>query len=316
LTSCLIVCQQSIYVNLFKMKILITCSKKPDVDGVACSIALSQYYNLKNTDNEYEYGFQSYGHIEGKYVLEELRIDYKLINSSKKYDKFILTDLSEIAGMPEIVTPEDVVEVIDHRLFPEYDNFPQAKFRVEPVGAAATQIAELYYFDNLKPSVETSQLLACAIVSNTNNFLANTTTFRDRRIFNWLINKCNATQDFTEKMLAFKTQYTLENLDEVLISDLKTLPAYQFFQLEVLDSRDIRTVLESGNLLTRLANNKSYVLAIQDMKAGKTYFQTNDLYLDENLATQITTTKISNFHEFDKIYMRKTIIPIIGKIQT
>ena len=41
--------------------------------------------------------------------------------------------------MPVVIRPQDVVEVIDHRLSNNAaELFPKAKIQIEPVGAAAT----------------------------------------------------------------------------------------------------------------------------------------------------------------------------------
>ena len=129
-----------------------------------------------------------------------------------------------------------VQEVIDHRMFADYAIFPNAKFRIEPVGAAATQISELFYFNkNISITPAVAQLLLCAIYSNTINFQANVTTFRDHRMKNRLETLVE-NKELYKDMFHHKTSYMLDHLEEVMYSEDKTVDdTLKLFQLELYD---------------------------------------------------------------------------------
>ena len=126
--------------------------------------------------------------------------------------------------------------MIDHRMFADYALFPNAKFRIEPVGAAATQIAEFFYFNkNVSISPAVAQLLLCAIYSNTINFQANVTTFRDHRMKHRLETLVEDKELYRE-MFHYKTKYILDHLEEVMYSEDKTVDDnLKLFQLELYD---------------------------------------------------------------------------------
>ena len=126
---------------------LITAAGYPDLDGVACAIAYAEYLGQKQPDTRYIAKFFNKPQIEPAFIASELDLLVEVVNEGEisKYDNFILVDMSEPKGLPELLELDKVLEVIDHRMFPDYRAFPNAKFRVEPVGAAATQVAEFFF---------------------------------------------------------------------------------------------------------------------------------------------------------------------------
>jgi nanoRNase/pAp phosphatase (c-di-AMP/oligoRNAs hydrolase) len=170
-----------------------------------------------------------------------------------------------------------LVEIIDHRLFPLYEVFPNSRFQIEQVGAAATQISELFYFNSNLPLPPTlASLLLCAIYSNTNNFLSDTTNFRDLRMRDWLVNDCLADTTLPQKMFRYKTYWTEENLELALQTDSKTKGNQVIFQLELTNSEVIRKIISHQNTLPRLSNGMDFLLLIQDIKMNRTFISTSN----------------------------------------
>ncbi|GAB4146245.1 MAG: manganese-dependent inorganic pyrophosphatase [Patescibacteria group bacterium] len=300
-------------------QILVSGAIHPDIDAFACAIAYVNYLNQlearhNHNNNKYEAKFNDLGHIETNFVAQKLGFKVELIDPQVKYDGFILVDASGRDGLPSIFEAEKVLEVIDHRLFPDYDYFPNAQFRIEPVGAAATQIAEFYYFNHaVKLSPEIATLLLCAIYSNTNNFLADTTTFRDFRMKNWLAQ--NASQpELPDQMFKYKTDYILNNLEEVLVSDSKVVKlsnatSFDFLQLEMANGNLVADNLELPIILEKVSSVPDYFLAIQNISTAKTIILTNKIDLLYKLKqTGLQINESANYFELDAIYMRKTLI--------
>lgn len=263
-------------------RILITAAIEPDLDGVSCAIAYALFLQTHDLANEYVAAFQGEPHSEARFVLENTGLAAKQIAPDDHFDHFILVDASEPYGLPETVRNEDVSEVIDHRMFADWAAFPDARFRVEPVGAAATQIAEFYYFDrsvSLSPAVAT--LLLCGIVSNTVNFKADTTTFRDERMQRWLQEAGGGNYaGLPQRMYDYKSRYALDHLAEVLKSDAKdsvtqfALPASLVaFQIETSQaSALLARESEMITIMQRLFPERQYqLLMLQDAAEGTTY---------------------------------------------
>lgn len=226
--------------------------------------------------------------------------------------------MSERGGMPDAVDLDKVIEIIDHRSFPDYPAFPNAAFRVEPVWAAATQIAELFYFNKhipLDPKI--AQVLLCAIYSNTINFKADVTTFRDERMRDWLQTFVEDTELFAQ-MFDFKTRYVCDNLKQILVSDLKEMPEKNvtIFQIEVNDGAMILARQEEiVTIMKEIAPDIIHaILIIQDIQAGKTMILSREQQTAE-LIKKVWLPWIAHglLRQIDKIMMRKSIIPYIKK---
>lgn len=297
-------------------KILITGSTTPDIDAVACAIGYKYYLSQKYPHIEYIAGAQDGMHPEARFVCEKLGLICHDIQSTDPYDSYIIVDASSKDGLPDCINFNNVQEVVDHRMFPDYAAFPHAQFRIEPVGAAATQITEFFFFDkevSLSPKI--AQILLCAIYSNTINFKADVTTFRDHRMKQWLENLVEDDHLY-EQMFAYKTAYILGNLEEVLLAEDKTIDtALKLFQLELYG---ISPLLQSDtlkNLTQKIAGNIPHTITIlQDIKSGKTSL------LPINNETKILIeqswlpgSRNDNIWQIPNIMMRKTIIPFLRK---
>ena len=300
------------------MKVLITASKNPDLDGVSCAIAYADYLNKRIDGSEYIAAFEGEPQIEAQYVLEQLRVEAKKIGDADEFDTFIIVDGSGMEGMPCVVVADKVIEAIDHRLFVDYAQFPKASWRVEPLGAAATQIAEYYYSDSsLELSGANAALLLAGIYSNTVNFKADTTSFRDERMRDWLEARLNSEQkEVTAKMFEYKTNYAFDNLEYVLRSDLKEVPGIfsekaAFYQLEVSGAeRFIENRQKMIKVCESIFPNKDLqAIIIQDCLSGNTTILTESSRVLEKLnKSSLPGEEQGDLFNLPKIFMRKSII--------
>ncbi|MEI6533542.1 MAG: DHH family phosphoesterase [Candidatus Roizmanbacteria bacterium] len=296
------------------MKTLITASEYSDVDGVACAFAYASYLQQK-TSEIYEVKFGRGIHIEPEFVLSQLKIEYDLLSDKDIYESFILVDVCEPRGLPTIIQKDKVVEVIDHRSFPVYDAFPNAQFRIEAVGACATQIAEFFYFDKkILLSQELASLLLCAIYSNTVNFQSDTTTFRDLRMKKWL--EETAGEKYTklpEEMYKFKTEFAKENLKKIMLFDGHIFNGFIHKGIECvvyqIETADAKSILERKNEMQSYFKElfpliREHLVLIQDAKEGKTILYSNQ----EDILAVAETVIPNGIFECDTYTIPKTMM--------
>jgi manganese-dependent inorganic pyrophosphatase len=301
-------------------RVLITACDYPDLDGVGCAYPYKQYLDAIDPSKEYVVKFGKGLISEPEFVLGQLGIKPEFIDEDEHFDEFIIVDASETKGIPSIVRFEDVIDVIDHRMYPDYPAYPNAKFRIEPVGAAATQIAEYFFFNrDILLSSENASLLLCAIYSNTVNLKSDTTTFRDHRMVDWLFTKVNsADKDLHERMYAYKTEYFLNNLEKALYADMHD-DCSQFgkdivgvmYQAEVGSGEALlERSSEVFEAFKKLNPERQYqMLIVQDAGAGHTSIISNhkpviDALAKTNLKGEVVN---STTYRISQITMRKSI---------
>ncbi len=303
-------------------KILITAKINPDLDGLACAYAYAQFLNKTDTANEYIAGVYGEPQIEARFVLEKLGIiDGLIFNPVDDFAKFIIVDASDVLGMPEIIRPLDVVEVIDHRAVHRASElFPQAKIEIEPVGAAATLILEKLRSANFSLSANQVALLLGAIFSNTLNLQADITSLRDRQAIEFLQSNYldYIPENFIAEMFAYKTNYLLTHLAEVLISDFKVFPgALGIAQLEGVDLELIinNQIQEIKRVLEELKNkhNLEYIfLTCADISKGYNFLVATDeatkLLLSKSMNLLFNSAGIA---KTNKLFLRKQILPLL-----
>ncbi len=117
---------------------LVTAKKSPDLDAIASGICYAYFLNHREQTDTYIAAFAGSIQYEPILALDYLdSIDQLLyipnIQEQYQFEKFILLDYSERFGTSDIVIPEHVIEVVDHKLFPKYQDFPNADYRIEYV---------------------------------------------------------------------------------------------------------------------------------------------------------------------------------------
>lgn len=301
-------------------EIIITAYENPDLDGTASAYAYAEFLN-KIFDKKAIPAFFGKPHKEAMFVLK--KIGFENFNKAEdlfsKEKKFILVDSSDLNGISEKISPDQVIEVIDHRKIHQAEVFNNAKIQIELVGAAATLVAEKFYQNNLDISESSAVLLYTAIISNTINFKAKITTDRDIKMTNWLKTKINIDDDFIHEMFVFKSQ-----LDESLLQTMKNyLAFFNFFnkkiaiaQLEFVDLENFinNNLLEIKDCLEQIKkeNNSDYCfLTAIDIEKGYNFF----VALDEqtkNMLENIFDIKFTNDnYRREGIIMRKEIVPLL-----
>jgi manganese-dependent inorganic pyrophosphatase len=301
------------------MKILITSYKNPDLDGVACTYAYTEF--LYATCKDVLGAISGSPHMEAQFVLDKFNIP-SLENAEKiinNIERIILVDTSDIKSLSDQIQSHKVIEIIDHRKVNEANKFPNAKIQIDLVGAASTLIAEKFYNSQVRISPESAALLFSAIISNTINFKANTTTPRDKKMANWLKTKFSLPKNYVKEMFIYKSKFK-KNLretitDEFVIFNFKGL-SLGIAQLEIINVDEFTkfNIIEIKKILKDLKKEKSldfiFLTCIDLEKAFNTI-----IIIDEetsNLLSQILKVNFENgIARRNGIIMRKEITPLI-----
>lgn len=299
--------------------IAITWKINPDLDAVACAIAYEYYFKQQWVIDKTAI-FQWNPHSEAKFVCRELwiNVDKRI---KEEFDGWIMVDFSQKFWLPDFIDPISIVEVIDHRLYPDYDFFPNAQFQIELVWSATTLIAEKFQFNNIWISPEMASLLYCWTLSNTLNFKANVTTFRDHRSAEWLISQW-ANIELWQRMFNYNAQYILNNLEDVILENnkIRILPNWEsidMIQLELLDGWFLYT---KGDICKELRERGLLdvvhaIIIVQDHQLWRTRIFVEDWLKKLFIHRWFEWKLVDEFRwEMPKLYLRKELIPMINKL--
>jgi manganese-dependent inorganic pyrophosphatase len=223
--------------------LLVTPRGNPDLDGAACAIAYAEL--LVGTRHDASAWLSGHPDAEARFVLEHVGWSAE---PPASFDgcRFVLVDASDVVGLPEAVEPARVVEVIDHRMHhraPEL--FPQARLQIEPVGAAATLIAERFFSAGLEPSARAALLLQAAIQSHTQRLRGSVTTERDVLADERLRALCPLPEGFVEAQFRARAREILEDIPGAILREDKQFRhpdgVYHVSQLELPGAGELVT---------------------------------------------------------------------------
>lgn len=298
-------------------KIIVTSAENPDLDGLACSYAYTEYLKKKGIDADYAIFGRPFE--EAKFILRKAKVRLKKTAVTGE-EKFILVDTSIVSRIPKIIRLENVIEVIDHRKFNDSSAFTRAKLQIELVGAAATLITEKFMQEKIPISYETRFLLFYAILSNTLNFKNNVTTGRDRKAAAWLKHGLKLEKSYLKEFLLAKSRITnLPNAikDYMGVFDFSGTKIC-ISQLEILDTKNFIAKNESkiSKILRSLENsnavNDSLLTAI-DIEKAENVFYSESPKVQRGLA-ELFRIKFKNSVAYRKgIIMRKELGPLLDE---
>lgn len=302
--------------------LLVTAYLNPDLDGTAAAFAYAEF--LTKTQKPATAVVFGTHHREAQFVLDFLHLE-TLQDGNKLFasdSSIILTDASDPIGISPQINPDQIIEIIDHRIVNQSDQFTNAKSQIELVGAAATLIAEKYKHQSIPISRESAALLYAAIISNTINFQATVTTDRDRAIAEWLLPQAKLPADFIHRMFVHKSTFT-QSLKEIIAGDFATFDfsghALGIAQLEIIDVNEFIT--------NQLDHIKAILLDLKTKKQLDYIFLTcidieqafNQFVVVDSASQTLVETALAV--KFDQsvatrpgIIMRKQIIPLIKDI--
>jgi manganese-dependent inorganic pyrophosphatase len=235
--------------------ILVTPKRDPDLDGAACAIAYAEL--LERT------GFDAIALVDGepdaevRYSLNEVGWAPPSTPAPPGEGcEVVLVDASDVLGLPSVVDPSRVVEVIDHRQHHDAARlFPRARIQIEPVGAAATLVAERWRAMKMEPSQMTALLLQAAIQSNTQRLRGSVTTHRDVEAAAWLRGIAALPDGFIEGQFAARAKEILADVEEALARETKRFDhpdgPFLIAQLELPGATNLVEVIAAANFTRR-----------------------------------------------------------------
>lgn len=299
--------------------ILITSYENPDLDAVACAISYNEFLQKIGKDSVVRIFGEP--HDEARYVLDRFGIEYPLsIENPDSFDEVILVDVSDIKSIDGKISLEKVIEVIDHRKINDADKFLKARVQIEPVGSAATLIAEKFRDSNVPISRESAILLYSAIISNTANFNQSICTDRDRDIALWLNNFSKLEKSFWEELFVSKSDLSDDDLAKRIRHDFKTFTIRTKIigvaQIEIIEAEKlvIDRNIEIIGTLDEIKKEMSLDFVFQntiDLTKEKNFFVTKDVETQKLLEKAFNIKFINNVAEKSGILFRKQIIPTL-----
>jgi manganese-dependent inorganic pyrophosphatase len=299
--------------------ILVTCYAHPDLDGVSGSVAYAEF--LQKTGKTAVAGIFGELHEEAKYILNRFSIGYpQVFPDADEFDAVILVDSSDLKGLDGKVSPEKVIEIIDHRKINDAHAFPNAKVQIELVGAAATLVAEKFIRNDIAISKESAILLCGGIVSNTLNFKAGVTTDRDREAFEWLNNEAKLPEDFWKELFLAKSDLSGDNLAERIKGDFAWFEMGDkrigIAQIEMIGAKELVTEreIEILQILNTIKEEKGLDYILQstlELEGEKNFFVTGDLEMQGLLEKVLGIEFVSHVAMREGLIMRKQIVPLL-----
>lgn len=301
-------------------EILVTAKVNPDLDGTSCLLA---YADLLN-----QVGKKASGIVTGspqsevQYFIKTLGIEIPLRNdaSSGEWSEFVLVDASSMMGMPKVVDPHKVIEIIDHRVSEPEKEFPNARIQNELIGAAATIVIERFVKAKKKIKFAHAKLLYGAIFHNTLNFIATNAGTRDKNAVKYLEDEFGLGQSMIREMFDFSTQEVLKDVFGALkmdkidaVSGNNTAGAYQLIVWgnEILDQRkNIESAVE--RLEGEFDISWSFI-NIVDLAAKRSHLFVSSRIGQEILSKAFQVKFDKGWAEIPAI-LRKQIMPKVGAI--
>jgi manganese-dependent inorganic pyrophosphatase len=162
--------------------------REPDTDAVCSAIAYAALKNAIDPGTHYTAYRAGPVRAETAFVLERFGAPAPPLYAAKQSTdspgkddrKVVVLDSSGPETAPEGLDPGGIVEIIDHHRLEGFRTPAPVRVRIDPVGAAATIIFELYQEHGVEPDPAIAGLLCAAIISDTERFTAPHTTRRDR----------------------------------------------------------------------------------------------------------------------------------------
>jgi len=300
-------------------RVLVTSYINPDMDGTACALAYAEFLN--QTGTLAVAGLLGSPHEEAQYVAARFGITLPLIVDAFDFDKVVLVDVSELFLLDDKIAADKVVEIIDHRLIGQLDDFKNAKKQIELVGSAATLVAERFVQNKQSMSREAAILLLSAIISNTLNFKGSVTTQRDKNVAEELFKISQLPRDYFRELFAAKSDLTGEKLKAALLAEITVTRVIAekrmvMPQLEIVGSEKLvaNRLQEILSILQDIKNKDQLdfiFLNLVDLENGRNYFVTSDNDTKNLIGQMFNLDFIGDYVIRDGLILRKQIWPMI-----
>ncbi|MCF0154432.1 MAG: manganese-dependent inorganic pyrophosphatase [Veillonella sp.] len=248
-------------------KIFVTGHKSPDTDSICSAIS---YANLKK-----QLGFDAQAICAGpanketqfalKYFgFEQPQIVTNFSEVVKEGDSVILVDHNESKQIIDGHENVEIVEVVDHHRFGDFETAAPIMIRVEPVGCTATIVTKLYEEKGQDIPKEIAGLLMSAIISDTVLFRSPTCTDEDKAALEKLANIAGVNyEEYGMEMLKAGADISDLSNEDIVRTDMKEFSeagqTITIAQISVMDTTDV------------LAKQDQLVAALEALRAENNY---------------------------------------------
>ena len=162
-------------------------------------------------------------------VLEDDGKVYGTIRTKHLIDfhrKKVIVDHNEFSQSVEGIQDAQILEVVDHHKFANFQTNEATKIRTEPVGCTSTIVYGLYKEAKIEPDEKTALLMLSAILSDTLLFKSPTCTSKDVEVAKELakLAKIKDIEKYGMEMLVAGTSMSKENMKEIINQDKKVFP--------------------------------------------------------------------------------------------
>ena len=166
-------------------QVFVSGHKSPDTDSIAAALS---YSYLKRRLGMDAVAVRA-GEInkESRFALDYFDLEEPILvtsvarkNPEDEKQKVILVDHNESKQTIDGMDDAEVLEIIDHHRFGDFESENPIFILVRPVGCVNTVIYGLYKANHIKPSREIAGIMLSAIISDTVLFRSPTTTEEDK----------------------------------------------------------------------------------------------------------------------------------------
>ena len=140
--------------------------------------------------------------------------------------KVIMVDHNEFSQSVEGIQDAQILEVVDHHKFANFQTNEATKIRTEPVGCTSTIVYGLYKEAKIEPDEKTALLMLSAILSDTLLFKSPTCTSKDVEVAKELakLAKVDNISEYGMEMLVAGTSMAKSSMKEIINQDKKIFP--------------------------------------------------------------------------------------------
>jgi manganese-dependent inorganic pyrophosphatase len=198
-----------------------TTYPNPDTDGIVCAIAFAEFLRSARGKNA-QAVIKGRVDDETTLVLELFSERHpRIVETCSEADEIYLFDTHHMTHVIDYLECSKVVEIIDHHPSGNPEAFENASITNELVGAAATLVTERFRKADYGIPPLHAGLLYAAIISNTLEFTAPTTTGRDKAAAEWLGIRTDIPRDLPRLMFAARSAFGTRSTPCLLESDCK-----------------------------------------------------------------------------------------------
>ena len=283
----------------------------PDTDGVACSIAMAKFLSSKN--EKWISGVLGSIGEETVFILQSLEIPFPDTNIVlDEAEKIVLVDTHHKSQLPIGFPYSKVVSIIDHHPNGDEDLFPTASITNQKIGAAASLVAEIY-IENGIVDIPILKLLAFAILSNTLNFFAPSSTEFDKKIFEQICDIVPIEVELIDKMFAHRCLILNKDIYFALCADFKIFDTKSgrvgISQIEAYNLEKMIDIFQCVDALQQIASENSLDFCLfngVDIKLKRSLVVAANYQSQKLLCSLFKQNECKEFYIFNRILLRKT----------